>query len=646
MKKAISALLSAAMLLSLAACGGSGKPGAGSQNTGGAGTSAAGAATPEELVAGFSNINITLLGQIPLSTRKPVEDRLTPIWREKTKVIPEIVQIPEGQDYTSWLQMQIMGETVPDVIALQNGIMEQKLHVDMLKAAGMLRPISLEEMKQYMPRTTQRLADLGLTMDEWYAAFADPDDGKLWQIPSLPTPLFNEEFRNTPYGDIFLGKAGYGVWVRDDILRMVYPDAMSEKELIETFVAKNGEMTIDEIVDIPLNNLDDMYKLLTAIKELNYQEGGKNIIPAHLQFDNTRGAMWWSLMSITNLSLSNCFPLVINEKEGTEIDYQLTPEWKNYVEFMNKGFSEGLFGSEFYTQKQEQREAKIINGEYAVVNMWAPIDANRAKSAQDGKTYGWRYYPLFNVPVNSDFQNAAVQYLPLKTEWNGKGFNAKTITDEMMPQMLNWIDWHYSYEAAELRTWGTPDMYTGDKLERRFTDEYRKVEESLLNQVADETGDAWYYGICGQDINTMWNHEVYGLTMAGEMDYVYAPKYVYPKGIENFKQYDIVNVAWQQKSMNEVQLYKELPLPEDVMAAKATYDTANATYAELSSTHSDALDNLMIKAITGGTQNFEENYAAYLKVVQSPETVSALKAAGEAWGAYMKLYVQHIEKIG
>jgi hypothetical protein len=62
-------------------------------------------------------------------------------------------------------------------------------------------------------------------------------------------------------------------------------------------------------------------------------------------------------------------------------DYELTPEWKNYISFMNKGFNEGLFGQEFYIQKPEQRDAKIINGEYAVVKATDGTTDCKAKTA-------------------------------------------------------------------------------------------------------------------------------------------------------------------------------------------------------------------------------------------------------------------------
>ncbi len=460
----------------------------------------------DKLVASFDEIHVELLGEVSTNSRKPVEDRLTAIWREKTKIIPDIVEIPAGQDIISWLQMQILADTVPAVIGNGNGIATDVQAITMLKSAGMIREIKLEDMKKYMPRTQERLAEYGLTIEDFYNASVDSSDGKMWVLPSLPSPLLNEEYRNSPYGDDQLGNGGYHVWVRDDILKMIYPEAKSAEELKQIAITNGGKLTWEQAKDIPITNMDELYDFLKKIKDLNIQEDGYTITPAHLQFNNSRGAMYWSLMSITGLSLSYDYPMVIKESQNYHQSFETTPEWKTYTSFMNKGFNEGLFGQEFYTQRDEQRDAKIINGEYAVVSLWAPIGANQQRAKEQGKTYGWRFLPIFGNELNPDFQDATNQYLDIKVDWNSKLFNAHKITEEMMPQMLNWMDWNYSTEAAILRAWGTPDMYEGEGMNRRFKPEFKKVEEYLLSGKEDETGDCWYYGLESRFNGTMRNY--------------------------------------------------------------------------------------------------------------------------------------------
>lgn len=599
----------------------------------------------DALVNSFKEMHLQVLSQLGSNPRKPVDDKLTPIWRQKTKFIPDFVEIPAGQDYKSWLQMQIVANTVPAVIANQNGIADNPDNMEMLKKAGMAREITLPELEKYMPRTAARLADLGVTMEQWYKSSVDPGDGKLWAIPSMPSPLLKEEYRKSPYGDSRLGNGGYGVWVRDDILKKIYPNAMSADELKNLAVKNNGKLTLEQVSDIPVKNLDDLNNFLKKIQDLHLTEDGHPIIPGHLQFENSRGALYWSLFSATGMHLSQAYPLVINDSKNFHADYELTPEWKNYISFMNKGFNQGLFGQEFYIQKKEQRDAKIINGEYAVVNMWAPVQANQDKIKKEGKTYGWRYLPVFANEPDSSVQDETNQYFPLTTTWNSKLINPKKVSEDQIPQILNWIDWNYSTEAASLRAWGTPDMYTGDGMNRRYKPEYKKVEEYMLLGKQDPTGDGWYYGLQGKD-NTMANPEVYGLAMADEMGYVYTPSVVYPFSVDNYDQSTLVNTAWQQHNFKKTTVYAELPVDDATQKAKADYTAVtNDLNNKLIAPHNNELDNLMVKAITGPVDQFDSNFKKYTDVLSSPSIADGVAKEYDTWMKYYNLRAKFLKKL-
>ncbi|SDX14157.1 hypothetical protein [Paenibacillus sp. CF384] len=638
MKKVVMIMFAVLLAVSLAGCGSSKNDNNAPNNTG---TNAGAPVDP----ANFKEMHLEVLSQLPTNPRKPVEDKLTPIWREKTKVIPDFVEIPAGTDYKSWLQMQILADTVPAVIANQNGIADDADNMEMLKKAGMVREITLDEMTKYMPLTAARLTELGVTMEQWYKASVDPTDGKLWAIPSLPSPLLKDEYRKTPYGESRLGNGGYGVWMRDDILKKIFPSAMSAADLKKLAIANKGKLSLEQIMDIPIKNLDNLYAYLEKVKALDIKENGKTITPGHLQLDNTRGALQWSLFTASGLNMSQAYPLVINESKNLYSDYQLTPEWKAYISFMNKGFKDGLFGKEFYIQKNEQRDAKVINGEYAVVNMWAPIAANQEKVKKEGKDYDWRFYPIFANELDPSNQDAANQYFPLTTKWNSKAINPKKVTDDMIPQVLNWIDWNNSLEAADLRAWGTPDMYTGEGMERRYKPEFKKVEEYKLIGKQDETGDGWYYGIQGQD-NTMTNPEVYGLAMADEMGFVYTPQIVYPFSVSNYDQATLVNTAWQQHNMKNMTLYAELPVDDATQQARAEYDTVtNDLNNNLVAPHNDELDNLIVKAITSPVADFDKTYKEYTDVLSESDIADGVKKQTEAWMKYYKLREGFLKKL-
>ncbi|OPA74785.1 hypothetical protein BVG16_23845, partial [Paenibacillus selenitireducens] len=303
------------------------------------------------------------------------------------------------------------------------------------------------------------------------------------------------------------------------------------------------------------------------------------------------------------------------------------------------------FGQEFYIQKKEQRDAKIINGEYAVVNMWHPVAANLEKIHKEGKTYDWRFYPIFVNELDPSVQSETIQSFPLTTKWNSKAINPKKVSEDMIPQILHWMDWNYSLEAASLRAWGTPDMYTGEGMERRYKPEYSKVEQYMLVGKQDETGDGWYYGLQGPD-NTMKNPEVYGLAMADEMGYVYAPSVVYPFSESNYNQENLVNTAWQQHNLKTMSLYAELPVDDETLKAKAEFETvATDLNNNLISPHNDELDNLIVRAITGPVDKFDSNFKDYTDVLSSPDIADGIIKEKEAWMKYYKLRANFFKEL-
>ena len=129
-----------------------------------------------------------------------------------------------------------------------------------------------------------------------------------------------------------------------------------------------------------------------------------------------------------------------------------------------------------------------MNGEYAVVNMWAPVAANQDKVKKEGGTYGWRFYPIFADELDPNDQDAANQYFSLTTKWNSKVINPKKVAEDQIPQILGWIDWNYSLKRLRLRAWGTPDMYTGDGMDRRYKPEFKRSRNTRAARQAGRYG--------------------------------------------------------------------------------------------------------------------------------------------------------------
>ena len=298
-------LLAALMVLSAAACGSTDAP---AQDNGSQEEAAkpaddgakADTDTAETSADEKDMIHITVLGHIQTGNRVAKEDRLTPIWREKTGVIPDIVDMPVAQDANQWLQMQIAGDTLPQVIAVGNNIMEVPERYQMLRNAGMLKELDIDTVIENMPLTKERLESWGVDIRDWLNANVD-DDGKLRKIPTLPSPMINPDIWDSNYAKLNQGSYPYFLYYRDDILKEIYPNAKSEKELADLILEKNGNLSLEDVLDAPVYTLEGLLDYLRKVKELNFQEDGYTVIPAHPALTNVPERQYRSLMTATGI---------------------------------------------------------------------------------------------------------------------------------------------------------------------------------------------------------------------------------------------------------------------------------------------------------------------------------------------------------
>lgn len=568
----------------------------------------------------FGELKLKVLGNVKVGSKAPVEDVLTPIWRAKTKVIPEIISIPEGQDKLNWVQMQIVAGTLPDIYAENNGISHDATTKPVLKKEGYLREIKLEELEKYMPRTAKRFEKWGFSLKDWYNANLDPEDGKLWFVPVAPNPNISKELRGSRFA---AGKGGtntYFLWFRDDILKKIFPDVKTEKELEQLYVQKNGALTYEEVFDVPIKNREDLFDYCMKVREMNLKVDGKPVIPIHPFYSGEDiSSLMWSNYSMAGFWWLDYADRPMDPGAGKLSYFAATPAWKEYVRWMNKAFSAGLMGKEIFIQKADQKDAKIKNGEYAVFQWWLPVNDARSLSKNENRGYGYRMVPSFMQDLKTEYQDNTLAVYELKADYGAKGINPKRVKEEDIPQILNWIDWNCSEEAAELKAWGPPEFSTGEGENRRFKPEYKAVEEYLLTGKRGEK-DGPYYGIYRQfyNWNESWNHEVYGLTEAGEWEYPWAPQYVYPMSSDNFDS-GTVTFEIQKTYLKSIQKSVLLaPYDAEINAVRREIEVLEQEWSKIlqvSGFGCDAGKLATVKAITGKTDDFEKNYSAYEKLL-------------------------------
>jgi len=495
------------------------------------------------------------------------------------------------------------------------------------------RIFTADTIKKYMPKYTARLKKYGVTVEEVLAANKFQGGGKTaenWYIPmsfgygQLPGTAKMDAAKAT-------GINYYAVGLRDDILKKIFPNAKTSDELKAVF-AKNGKLTIGDVVnDIPMKNLDDLYQYFKKVKAMNLKVGDKPVIPAALCAQSEAlGSIDWSLRTIIGYHWQ--WPIIyMNEKDNFKGSQFLRnmADYGEYLRWWNKLYNEGMLDPEIFVMKNDQYFAKVINGEYAVVNFWAPI-TDAIKTGQE-RGYGYRYFPLFYGQLKPIYNNqvsyTSLQASPLMV--------TTKVSDENLPKVLAWIDWYMSDEHDLLAYWGTPDMYTGTGKDRRYKADYKDLEEWGVYGV-DTAKNGVYYGLQHtylQQTNeyTTLKLPIGAINFFGQsITYPEAPYFVYPK--DPAKIASLTNVWTVSATTVQAAAYDEIKVW--VRANGPNNEVRNlphnASWEAYQEDHSAEFSATVVKMVTGPVADFDKNWANYQRLWKEAGTPE-LEAEAQAW---------------
>jgi hypothetical protein len=301
------------------------------------------------------------------------------------------------------------------------------------------------------------------------------------------------------------------------------------------------------------------------------------------------------------------------------------------MRWWNKLYNEGLLDPEIFVMKNDQYFAKATNGEYAVLNFWAPINDARRVGKERG--YGFRFFPLFYGGIK-DIYNNKVGHLSLQA---APLMITTKVTDANLAKVTKWVDWYMSEEHDELAFWGSPDMYTGTGKNRRFKPEFKELEDWAVYGV-QSAKDGKYFGLQHTYMLPTNEYETVKLPIGGmsffglNFTYPDGPYFVYPKDAAKIASLsDIWTVAantmyrtvWDDYTMwtyanwpnNEI---RNLP----AMAGWDQYQTDHG--AEMSA--------VIVKMVTGPVADFNKNWAEYQRMWKEAGTAE-LEAQAAAWMA-------------
>jgi hypothetical protein len=537
-----------------------------------------------------------------------------------------------GKTGQQLIQEWVAAGTTPEVIQYAALIQESTWSTPMVENK-LMRTWTADDIKKYLPLYTARLAKYGVKVED-VLAFNKFKDQNFYipigfgyaQMPGL---------KDLPEAKT-AGQNYYSVGLKDDVLKKIFPAAKSAAELQAVF-AKNGKLTPQEITgDIPMKNTEDLYQYLKKVKALNLRVGDKPVIAAALSSQSeSLGSIDWSLRTIIGYHWQ--WPIIF-QNEPTFVGSNFLRNSKDYGDYLrwwNKLYNEGLLDPEIFVMKNDQYFAKIINGEYAVVNFWGPINDAIKKGKDSG--YGYRFFPLFYGGIKNIYNNN-VGYISLQAS---PLVITTKVKDADLAKVMKWVDWYMSEEHDQLAFWGTPDMYTGTGKDRRYKAEYKGVEEwAVYGQQSEKDGK--YFGLQHAYPMVTNEYETVKLPLGGMsffglgFTYPESPYFVYPKDVAKiaaltdlwkYSHDTMYKTVWDDYKMwtyanwpnNEI---RNLP----AMAGWDQYQTDHS--AEFSAT--------VVKMVTGPVADFDKNWANYQRLWAEAGTADLEKQAATWMADYYK----------
>ena len=436
----------------------------------------------------------------PTRSKKPTKDVVWPeIYRVTGVKFSDSSYDNGGELMDAKISKIIAADDWPDIVVNpERAVLEKMINADMVYELTDLIP-------EYMPNLT-KLIEMG---GETPFFKSEREDGKLYHIELSPGVQYLQPdidpallFRvQTPVEPIDC------VYVRDDILTRLYPEAKTQNEIEELFM-KNGKFTKEEILDVTFDSKEEFYDFLYEIKKLGIKEGNREVYPIYVSdaIDN------WSLLALLGGSLYGyrpCNYFTYWDQESKQIEYMFKqPFFKDVLKDFTKLVQDDIASPDSLVDNRAAFEEKVNSGQYAV--LYGQALPNQEVLNAAGKSFKYRKVYL-NIKPNKD------KYLFNKAPTSSGGRYAilkSKIKEEDLPQVLRFFDFLVSDAGQKLAYWGprSAGLFTEENGVRRFTDS--KLEaESVYNEP--------------NEMRTYYNLEAKAWPIYPSTQSLYQPKLVY-----------------------------------------------------------------------------------------------------------------------
>jgi len=397
-----------------------------------------------------------------------------------------------GGHWERVLSRLVAGDDFPHLVVCGGG--QGPVHFGKIAEVDKIWELTPEMLETYAPDIWEKVPD-----EMWERIKVG---GKIYGIPySFPISAEEEYAEHLAQSQIEAAETGGPVslgtdlWIRDDVLKMLYPEAKGWDELVDLMNEKNAPIG-DELYDVPIESAEDLINLFKDIKNLNLKEGDNDVYA--FGYSSTDCWVPFAQLGAQMGGYVGRDYITTWDTENEEIVLPLLGDVVKDVALMqNRLVREKVFDPESLVMQKSQVEEKVMNGEYAVVVLTSighPPTINE-ELAKEGKTF--RYRPLYtNIPPLEG-------YGPVETpiSWGESVGILKSVSEEDLPQVLNWMNVQFTDEWEDVRYWGpkeaglykenedgTREFYNDELNKKYIRNEFSNISQEDCYGLDDNAG--------------------------------------------------------------------------------------------------------------------------------------------------------------
>lgn len=464
----------------------------------------------------------------------------------------------------------------------------------------------------------QHWAPTELLHDSYYSSMHD-EEGNYYLVPNAAGSAltyyesigyapeeFELEYYNM-YGSTPSNAAGfptnYTVFVRDDILQSLYPDALTMDD-IKALYLENGEFTEEQIFDLPLESSEDFFNLLRDMKEElaagEYVGLDGNALEVtygpNADTDNWDWLNYLPAFVDGNQAGVDYFLTASREETDSTQLFELSYKTDKMISFM-KGLNE-LVNEDVVSQNSLVDNAatfneKLLNGHYAVVYGGAAA-SNQIWAVEDEES-SWSYRPIWVKNIDETYGGLVSGATP--SYW---GIFKDSVTDEQLEQLVHCIDYLNSTVGTNNFLWGpaSAGLFEEDADgNRTYTD--ADVEACMIK--GEDNDAAVKYGLyCVSVSEPSYANTL--LKLSGGVSLL-APKYLAASSLDR-----VESNAMKYYNPGTLEGWSKLE-NSDLIKTNCTlygFGVTNAEGMEQFWAARTGFENKLKKVIAGSTENFDQ----------------------------------------